>query len=194
MRAAEPERGEALDDRDDAAQLLLGGHRRGAGARGLAADVDDRGALLDEPARVADGRRVVVERAAVGERVGRDVDHAHDLERRHARMDGNEPFTGWGSRTARVRDEPPPRHWRAPSAQDPAACETCLAMTTTEIRTHLDSLAEERAAALAWGADAIPAYLDDLEREIEDYRSAYVGAAVTEIATFRAQLSGPQVG
>ena len=63
-------------------------------------------------------------------------------------------------------------------------------MTTTEIRTHLDTLAEERAAALAWGADAIPAYIDDLEREIEGYRSAYV----TEIATFRAQLSGPQVG
>jgi hypothetical protein len=67
-------------------------------------------------------------------------------------------------------------------------------MTTTEIRTHLDTLAEERLAALAWGADAIPAYLDDLEREIEGYRSAYVGAAVTEIASFRAQLSGPQIG
>jgi hypothetical protein len=26
------------------------------------------------------------------------------------------------------------------------------------------------------------------------YGSAYVGAAVTEIATFRAELSGPQVG
>ena len=60
--------------------------------------------------------------------------------------------------------------------------------------SHLDTLAEERAAAMAWGADAIPAYLDDLEREIEDYRGAYIGAAVTEIATFRAQLSGPQVG
>ncbi len=67
-------------------------------------------------------------------------------------------------------------------------------MTTTEIRNHLDDLAEERAAALAWGADAIPAYIDDLQREIADYRAAYVGAAVTEIATFRAQLSGPQVG
>jgi hypothetical protein len=67
-------------------------------------------------------------------------------------------------------------------------------MTTTEIRTHLDTLADERAAALAWGADAIPAYLEDLEREIEGYRSAYVGAAVTEIASFRALLSGPQVG
>ncbi len=67
-------------------------------------------------------------------------------------------------------------------------------MTTTEIRNHLDDLADERAAALAWGADAIPAYIDDLQREIADYRAAYVGAAVTEIATFRAQLSGPQVG
>jgi len=67
-------------------------------------------------------------------------------------------------------------------------------MTTTEIRSHLNSLATERAAALEWGADAIPAYIDDLEREIDDYRSAYVGAAVTEIASFRAQLSGPQVG
>jgi len=71
---------------------------------------------------------------------------------------------------------------------------TETAMTTTEIRTHLDDLAAERAAAVAWGADAIPAYLEDLQREIEDYRAAYVGAAVTEIASFRAQLSGPQVG
>jgi hypothetical protein len=67
-------------------------------------------------------------------------------------------------------------------------------MTTSEIRTHLDDLAAERAAAVAWGADAIPAYLEDLQREIDDYRAAYVGAAVTEIASFRAMLSGPQVG
>ena len=67
-------------------------------------------------------------------------------------------------------------------------------MTTTEIRTHLESLAEERAAALEWGAAAIPAYVADLEREIDAYRAAYVGAAVTEIASFRARLSGPQVG
>jgi hypothetical protein len=67
-------------------------------------------------------------------------------------------------------------------------------MTTTEILTRLDSLAEERAAARAWGADSIPAYLEDLEREIDHYNGAYVGAAVTEIASFRASLSGPQVG
>jgi len=67
-------------------------------------------------------------------------------------------------------------------------------MTTTEIRSHLDALAEERAAALEWGASAIPAYVADLQREIDAYRAAYVGAAVTEIASFRARLSGPQVG
>jgi hypothetical protein len=67
-------------------------------------------------------------------------------------------------------------------------------MTTTEIRSRLDALEAERAAALAWGADTIPAYADDLEREIESFRAAYVGAAVTEIASFRAQLSGPQLG
>ena len=67
-------------------------------------------------------------------------------------------------------------------------------MTTTEIRSHLVTLAEERAAALAWGADAIPSYMDSLQQEIADYRAAYVGAAVTEIASLRARLSGPQVG
>ena len=66
--------------------------------------------------------------------------------------------------------------------------------TTTEIRTRLDELEAEAAAAAAWGADAIPAYVDDLRREIEHCRSAYVGAAVTEIATLRGRLSGPQLG
>ena len=35
---------------------------------------------------------------------------------------------------------------------------------------------------------------DDLDDEIVTTRHAYVGAAVTEIATLRAQLSGPQLG
>jgi hypothetical protein len=38
------------------------------------------------------------------------------------------------------------------------------------------------------------AYMADLDREIETTARAYIGAAVTEIATFRAELSGPQVG
>jgi hypothetical protein len=40
----------------------------------------------------------------------------------------------------------------------------------------------------------VPAYLSDLDGEIEVWRAAYVGAAVTEIASLRAALSGPQVG
>jgi hypothetical protein len=67
-------------------------------------------------------------------------------------------------------------------------------MTATQIRSRLDALTEERAAALAWGADAIPSYMNSLQREIADTHAAYVGAAVTEIASFRARLSAPQVG
>jgi hypothetical protein len=35
---------------------------------------------------------------------------------------------------------------------------------------------------------------DKLRAEIALTHSAFVGAAVTEIASFRAQLSGPQIG
>jgi phage shock protein A len=67
-------------------------------------------------------------------------------------------------------------------------------MTTTAIRTRLDELEAEAAAAAAWGADGISAYAEDLRREIEHWRSAYVGAAVTEIASLRARLAGRQHG
>jgi hypothetical protein len=67
-------------------------------------------------------------------------------------------------------------------------------MTTIELRTQLKALEAERAAAAAWGLAEVPAYIDDLEGEIEVWRSAYVSAAVTEIASLRSALSGPQVG
>jgi hypothetical protein len=67
-------------------------------------------------------------------------------------------------------------------------------MTTIELRTKLLALEAERAAAVAWGLADIPAYRDDLETEIAARRDAYVGAAVTEIASLRSSLSGPQVG
>ena len=67
-------------------------------------------------------------------------------------------------------------------------------MTTIAIRTRLDELEAEAAAAAAWGADGIASYAADLRREIEHYRNAYVGAAVTEIASLRAELSGPLFG
>jgi hypothetical protein len=61
-------------------------------------------------------------------------------------------------------------------------------------RTHLASLREERAAAVAAGLADHPAYQDDLRQEMAMAEVAYVTAAVSEIASFRAQLSGPQVG
>jgi len=67
-------------------------------------------------------------------------------------------------------------------------------MTTIELRTQLLALEAERSAAQAWGLADIPAYREDLEQEIEARRAAYVGAAVTEIASLRSFLSGPQVG
>jgi hypothetical protein len=67
-------------------------------------------------------------------------------------------------------------------------------MFATEMHTHLQGLQAERALASIEGLASNSAYLADLDQEIAATRSAYVGAAVTEIATLRAQLSGPQVG
>ena len=50
------------------------------------------------------------------------------------------------------------------------------------------------AAAIEVGLADHPAYQADLREEMEIAEAAYVAAAVTEIASFRAQLSGPQVG
>jgi hypothetical protein len=61
-------------------------------------------------------------------------------------------------------------------------------------RTHLAELREEHLAAVAVGLADHPAYRADLQEEIAIAQAAYVAAAVTEIASFRAQLGGPQVG
>jgi hypothetical protein len=63
-----------------------------------------------------------------------------------------------------------------------------------EIHTHLVELRAERALASIEGLALNSAYMGDLDGEIEATARVYVGAAVTEIATFRAELSGPQVG
>lgn len=54
-------------------------------------------------------------------------------------------------------------------------------------RDHLLSLSAERARALATGAG-----FDELR--LAAARAAFVGSAVTEIASLRAALSGPQAG
>ncbi len=66
-------------------------------------------------------------------------------------------------------------------------------MTSPELHHHLAALNAERATASLEGIDDGP-YVADLRAEIAATRSALVGAAVTEIATFRARLAGPQEG
>ena len=67
-------------------------------------------------------------------------------------------------------------------------------MTAADVKSHLDLLFEERALAQANGLACDVAYMADLNDEIATCHAAYVGAAVTEIAVFRAELSGPQLG
>ena len=68
------------------------------------------------------------------------------------------------------------------------------AQTATDIRLQLELLETERALALDTALRNDVAYMTDLREEIAATRHAYVGSAVVEIASFRAQLSGPQFG
>jgi hypothetical protein len=61
-------------------------------------------------------------------------------------------------------------------------------MPTIELRTQLRALQAERRLAGTVGLAADAAYMADLDDEIATLKAAYVGAAVTDIATFRAAL------
>jgi hypothetical protein len=63
-------------------------------------------------------------------------------------------------------------------------------MTAADARGRLELLRAERALAVASGLDGNRTYLDDIDDEITGVEDAYVGLAVTEIATLRAELSG----
>jgi hypothetical protein len=67
-------------------------------------------------------------------------------------------------------------------------------LTATDVKRQLDLLQEERLLAVEIGLAADGAYMADLEDEIVAVRAAYVGTAVTEIATMRRELSGPLLG
>jgi hypothetical protein len=67
-------------------------------------------------------------------------------------------------------------------------------LTATDVKQHLELLHEERRLAVSIGLAADGAYMADLEDEIAACTAAYVGAAVTEIASMRAALSGPLQG
>jgi hypothetical protein len=67
-------------------------------------------------------------------------------------------------------------------------------LTAYDVQRHLNLLHEERALAIQIGLGADQSYMADLDDEIAACRAAFVGAAVTEIASMRAQLSGPLLG
>lgn len=63
-----------------------------------------------------------------------------------------------------------------------------------DLKAQLLDLEAERAMAPLYGLDRNTSYWSDLLEELASTRAAYVGAAVTEIASLRAELDGPQVG
>ena len=67
-------------------------------------------------------------------------------------------------------------------------------MTATDARLQLHRLQVERLDAVETGLGENALYMTDLENDIASSRVAYVALAVTEIASFRAQLSGPNEG
>jgi hypothetical protein len=69
-----------------------------------------------------------------------------------------------------------------------------VGMSSHDLRIQLGLLMAEHRAATAAGLGDNGAYMTELEDELVAARAAYVGLAVTEIATFRGQLGGRQQG
>jgi len=67
-------------------------------------------------------------------------------------------------------------------------------MTAIDARNHLQSLRAERMDAAHSVLAHNRLYRSSLDEDIATARSTYVGLAVTEIASLRARLGGPQVG
>jgi len=74
---------------------------------------------------------------------------------------------------------------------DPVAMSSSALLSA---RRQLAALRDELAAARAAGLSGNALYQADLASDLAAAEAAYVAAAVTEIASFRAQLSGPQLG
>jgi hypothetical protein len=67
-------------------------------------------------------------------------------------------------------------------------------MRAIELQIRLRQLGVERLLASTQGLAANAAYMADLDDEMAEVSAAYAGAAVTEIATLRAELFGRQTG
>ena len=66
--------------------------------------------------------------------------------------------------------------------------------SAVDLQDYLAQLQAERALASLEGLDHNATYIADLEEALADAEHAYVVAAVTEIASLRAELTGPLVG
>jgi hypothetical protein len=67
-------------------------------------------------------------------------------------------------------------------------------MRASDMRLYLAVLMDERLEATEAKLDSNTLYMRELEDDLTAAREAYVGLAVTEIATLRGELSGHQVG
>ena len=67
-------------------------------------------------------------------------------------------------------------------------------ISASALAHRLNDLSAERAAATLEGVADNSLYRSDLDLEIDVTRAAYVGLAVTEIATLRGELSGRPQG
>jgi hypothetical protein len=84
----------------------------------------------------------------------------------------------------------------------PASVWDCAAMWPTqtsapsplEARSRIAELKAERQSALDAGLGGNATYMRDLDADIAHSVAAYVGIAVTEIASLRAQLGAPLQG
>ena len=74
------------------------------------------------------------------------------------------------------------------------AARTPLIVSAAQARTRLDSLLDERNAALCTPLAANPTYMADLEAEIATCRAAYVAVAVTELAMLQGAALGRHQG
>ncbi len=67
-------------------------------------------------------------------------------------------------------------------------------MTASDLKLELGRLMAERLAAADAGLAANALYMRDLEDDLAAAREAYVGLAVTELASLRGQISGRSHG
>jgi hypothetical protein len=69
-----------------------------------------------------------------------------------------------------------------------------LTMTAVDARSHLSRLQAERLDAVEAGLGGNSVYMTDLHDDIAAARATFIGLAMTEVATLRAELGGAQVG